>query len=127
MKLRPFGFFLFMLPSLLAGCTEHESSETGPRIEEAPVLSLIDEFSQVSVDMPIKGEHRPVLLMAPPAKVEFPKIEIPPASNLEFGVGVSQDAWLRDGDGMTFELSIEHPNSRNRFQSTLATRTPRTS
>jgi len=105
-KYVPVSIVLSMFPSLLSGCTEHVSSGTEPRIAEAPVLSLMDGFSRASVDMSIKGEHRPVLLMPPPSKVVFPPIEIPPASILEFGVGVSQDAWLRDGDGMTFDLSI---------------------
>jgi len=66
----------------------------------------MDEFSQANVEMPIKGEQRPVLLMTPPSKVEFPAIEISPTSILAFGVGVSQEVWLREGDGMTFDLSI---------------------
>ena len=103
----PVIIFLSVFPPIMVGgCTEHVSSETEPRIAEAPVLSLMDGFSQASVDMSIKGEHRAVLLMVPPSKVVFPAIEIPPASILEFGLGVSQDVWLRDGDGMTFDLSI---------------------
>ena len=61
----PVIIFLSVFPPIMVGgCTEHVSSETEPRIAEAPVLSLMDEFSQASVDMSIKGEHRPVLLMA---------------------------------------------------------------
>ena len=101
--------FVSLFLPLLAGCTDDVSSETKPQIAEAPVLSLLDASSQASVDMSIKGEHRPVMLMVPPSTVVSPKIEIPPASVLEFGVGVSQDAWLRDGDGMSFDLSIRTP------------------
>lgn len=102
----PVTIFLTLFASLLSGCTEYASTANGQRINETPVISLMEEYSQASVDMLIKGEQRSVLLMEPPSVEVFPPIKIPPASILKFGVGVSQDAWLRDGDGMTFELSI---------------------
>ena len=105
----PVFVVLPVLLPVLAGGIEPASAETEPRIAEPRVLSLMDGLSQASVDMAIKGEHRPVLLMASPTKVDFPPIKIPPASVLEFGVGVHQDTWLLDGDGMTFELSIRTP------------------
>lgn len=114
--------FLLFFSLVLAGCTEGIVPETASVIAETPIISLMDEFPRAKVetrfnkknvdqrDISIKGERRPVLLMAPPSKVTFPPITIPHACNLGFGVGVTEDAWLREGDGMNFSVSVKTPD-----------------
>lgn len=71
--------------------------------------SLLDHLSQARVEMSIKGESRWVLLMQSPGELTTAVTKVAANSQLHFGVGISQDVWLADGDGMTFSLSVRAP------------------
>ena len=92
-----------------SGCdrraTEQRDSHHAPR----PILSLMDQPSHVRLEMAVNGEQRPVLIATPPSQTVFSPVEIPSSTVLRFGVGVSQELWLREGDGMSFTLSIRTP------------------
>ncbi|MFB0517887.1 MAG: sulfatase [Acidobacteriota bacterium] len=71
-------------------------------------LSLKESFSHQSIkwvptETFIKNELRRIILAPPPSRIEQ-KVRIPPKAVLNFGYGVMQKAWKREGDGILFTI-----------------------
>ncbi|MDH5715084.1 MAG: sulfatase [Candidatus Aminicenantes bacterium] len=72
-------------------------------------LSLKESFSHQSIkwvptETFIKNELRRVIFSPPPSRIEQ-KVRIPPKAVLNFGYGVMQKAWRKEGDGVLFSIN----------------------
>jgi arylsulfatase len=61
----------------------------------------------------VAGEGRFCLFEHPPAQVVFPAVPVHQDGRLEFGVGISQDAWDRTDDGVHFLVEAVDQGGRS--------------
>ena len=105
--------------SALAGV----SCEAGhdPAVTTVQVYDLFTALPRASVqvhspnyigreDVSIAGEIRPALLLHPAARVTFPAIQLPARALLTFRIGVDEQAWTKQGDGVEFSVFVIRSN-----------------
>ena len=69
------------------------------------------EFVKI-VQMTIDKQRREVVLMHPVSSVEFPSLKVTKGSWIQFGVGISEEAWSNGTDGVVFSASIRRADGR---------------
>ena len=61
----------------------------------------------------IKGDQRTVIFEHPNSEVVFNNVLVHKNAVLQFGIGISEAAWDKAGDGVLFEVIIVDPNARD--------------
>jgi hypothetical protein len=64
------------------------------------------EFVKFGQDFTINNVKRTILFEHPISEVLFTDVPIPANAVFQFGIGISQTAWDKPGDGVTFEVTV---------------------
>ncbi len=85
-------------------------------------LDLLANITRARIDAPsedhvkataftVAGESRPVLFQHPDSSVTFQSLRLSRGAKLTFGIGVRQDVWDKEGDGVLFEIVVSNVES----------------
>jgi hypothetical protein len=74
--------------------------------QSAQIASYNRERVNFAAEFTINKEKRPILWEHPTAEVQFDDVAIPQNAVLQFGIGISPEAWDKKGDGVTFEITV---------------------
>ncbi len=81
--------------------------------EEADIISEFQDVVTLSEPpFVINHETRMVLFQHPNSEVVFHDVTIPKYAHLEFGVGIKETAWNKEGDGVLFEILLRDEASQ---------------
>ena len=72
----------------------------------AEIADYNRERVNFGAEFTINKEKRAILWEHPTAEVRFDSVSIPQSAVLQFGIGISPEAWDKEGDGVTFEVSV---------------------
>lgn len=87
---------------------ESNESENVQLSYQTPVEAALDDYI-ANRTFTIDGETRKVLFMHPPSSASF-SLLLPRAAALRFGIAIQPEAWSKPGDGVDFQVSVNHWN-----------------
>ena len=110
------GFVVLML----ARCSTGTKDEA---IQDIQLFDLLGALPRATVKAPkpelvskgaltVGGLRRDVVFMHPTSSAAFPPITISEGTWLEFGIGVSEEAWPKGGDGVVFSVLVRKEDGK---------------
>jgi hypothetical protein len=78
-----------------------------PHLEQALIVAPGGNHVRFA-GLSVAGKSRPVLYQHPDSEVTFKRLAVGSAVTLEFGIGISEKAWHREGDGVRFEIIVSN-------------------
>jgi hypothetical protein len=112
---------IFLTAAIVIGLWEcrRERDEAICTIE---TYNLLKALSRAKLDAPASGyivdrtaavskEERRVIFMHPPSSAEFPPVQVYPDSVLTFAIGIQDEAWGKNGDGVEFKVHVRGAGS----------------
>jgi hypothetical protein len=105
---------------LLASCSEGAKDEA---IQDVQLFDLLAALPRAMIRTPkpelvkkgslvVGGLRRDVVFMHPTSNATFPPVTISEGSWFEFGIGVSEEAWPKGGDGVVFSVSVRKEDGK---------------
>jgi hypothetical protein len=105
---------------MLASCSKGEKDAA---IQNLQLFDLVGALPRATVKTPkpemvskgnltVGGQRRDVVFMHPPSSVTFPPITLSEGAWFEFGIGVSDEAWAKGGDGVVFSISVQKEDGK---------------
>jgi hypothetical protein len=115
------------------------SQETWEQLQELgyvhgnQVFSLLEHLEQARIVAPsdnhvmstsfkVAGELRPVLFHHPNSDIIFHGLGIGSTATLELGIGINEDVWNKEGDGVLFEVIVSTSGNSQPAEETVYSR-----
>lgn len=100
-----------------------EAGEKGKEVSVERIYDFLNHLDEAEIVAPekeyvrptsftINGETRDAFLEHPDSLVTFKKVPIYRNARLSFGVGINDDAWDKEGDGVLFEIILTDEKSK---------------